>query len=88
MSDLIRGFTVEQYAKMTQGVMFEIRNCMVAVLYYSELATEKLDPSHPAFSPLAEVVRAGKRAFDTLVGFDREVCRRRDEAPDDRGEQP
>lgn len=88
MSDAIRGFTIEEYAKITGGVIFEVRNCLLAIVGLSELAMKKLDPSHPAFSHVAKVLQAGERAFATVGQFDREFHRRRNEAEGARREEP
>jgi hypothetical protein len=79
MSDPIRGFTIEEYANITGGVIFEVRNCLVAIVGYSELAKKELDSSHPAFSHVAKVLQAGERAFATVKQFDREFHRCRNE---------
>jgi hypothetical protein len=84
MSDPIRGFTIEEYANITGGVIFEVRNCLMA---YSELAKNELDPSHPAFSHVTKVLLAGERAAATVGQFDREFHRRRNEAEGTRVDQ-
>ena len=80
MRDPIRGFTIEEYAHITGGVIFEVRNCLLAIVGYSELATKELDPSHPAFSHVTNVLQAGERAFAAVRQFDHEFHRRRNEA--------
>jgi len=79
MSDKIRGFTIDEYVDITRGVIYEVRNCLVSVIGYSELAKEELDQSHPAFPHVANVLRAGERAFATVRQFDLEFYRRRNE---------
>lgn len=79
MSDRIRGFTIEEYANITQGVIFEVRNCLVSIVGYSELAKKELDQSHPAFSHVAIVLQLGERAFAAVKQFDLEFHRRRNE---------
>ena len=87
MSDPIRGFTIEEYANITGQVIFEVSNCLSAIVGYSELAKKELDPSHPAFSHVAKVLQAGEGAFATVGHFGREFHRRRIEAEANTGDQ-
>jgi hypothetical protein len=43
----VRGFTIEEYAGMVRGVIFEIRNSVGPSLRHVQLAQEELEPSHP-----------------------------------------
>ena len=76
-----------RYANITGGVIFEVRNCLMVIVGYSELAKKELDTSHPAFSHVARVLQAGDRAFATVGQFDCEFHRRRNEAQATRGDQ-
>jgi hypothetical protein len=80
MDDPIRGFTIEEFAQITRELIFEVRNCLLAIVGYSELAKKELDPSHPAFPHVAKVLQVGERAFATIGQFDREFHRRRNDA--------
>ena len=88
MDDPIRGFTIEEYANLMQGVIFEIRNSVGPSLWYAQLAQEELDPSHPAFAHLAQAVRAAQRARDVVQQFDHYFHRRRREAEQQKSGQP
>jgi hypothetical protein len=79
MRDPLGGFTIEEYVNITGHVIFEVRNCLAAILGYSELANEEMDPSHPAFSHLTKVHQISERAFATVKEFDREMYGRRNE---------
>ena len=71
MDDPIRGFTIEEFASITGGLIFEVRNCLMAIVGYSELAKKELDPSHPAFAHVAKVLQVGERGFAAVGQFDR-----------------
>ena len=88
MSDKIRGFTIDEYAAITQGVIFEVRNCLVSIVGYSELAKEELDQSHPASSHVATVLQLGESAFAAVRQFDLEFHRRRNESSGVRKDEP
>lgn len=88
MSDPIRGFTIEEYATITGQLIFEVRNYLMTIVGYSELAEKKLDPSHPAFLHVMKVLQFGERAYATVQQFDRDFHRRRNEAEATRGDQP
>lgn len=88
MSDKIRGFTIEEYADITQGVIFEVRNCLVTIVGYSELAKKELDQSHPAFSHVAIVLQLAERAFAAVRQFDLEGHRQRNEERGARKDEP
>jgi hypothetical protein len=77
MDDPIPGFTVEEFAQVVSGVMFEIRNALCASVGYGELALEKLDRSHPAFEYVTQAHKMAKRSYDAAQNFSREVHRRR-----------
>jgi hypothetical protein len=80
MDNPIRGFTIEQYASLIQGVIFEIRNFVGASVGYGGLALEELDPSHPAYAHVAQALRAAQTARNVVSQFDHEFHRRRKEA--------
>ena len=80
MNDPIRGFTIEEYAGITGGVIFEVRNALMACIGYGELAKESLDSSHPAFSHITKALQAAERARAVVGQFDCEFHRRRNEA--------
>ncbi len=88
MDDPIRGFTIEEFASITGGLIFEVRNCLMAIVGYSELAKKELDPSHPAFAHVAKVLQVGERGFAAVGQFDQEFHRRRNEARGTKEEQP
>lgn len=88
MIDPIRGFTIEEYANITGGVIFEVRNALMAIVGYSELANKELDPSHPAFGHVAKVMKIAERAGALVKTFDREFHRRTNEAARNEGVQP
>jgi hypothetical protein len=77
MDDPIRGYTVEEYASLTRGVIFEIRNFLGASVGFGELAQQDLDPSHPAFAHVAQALQAAQRAYAVVRQFDHEFHRRR-----------
>jgi len=76
MRDPIAGFTLEEYAGIVSGVMFEARNALCASVGFGELALEKLEPSHPAFEFVKKSHEAAVRANDVVQGFSREFYRR------------
>jgi hypothetical protein len=80
MDNPIRGFTIEEYASLIRGVIFEIRNLIGASVGYGGLALEELDPSHPAFAHVGQALRAAQRASSVVSQFDQEIHRRRREA--------
>jgi hypothetical protein len=80
MDDPIRGFTIEEFAKLIREVMFEIRGSVVTSAGYGELAQGELEPSHPAYAHVAKALKAAQRAVDVVQQFDREFHRRRNEA--------
>jgi hypothetical protein len=80
MDDPILGFTIQEYAGLVRGVIFEIRSSVDPSLRYLQLAQEELEPSHPAFAHLARALRAQQRARDVVEQFDHEFHRRRREA--------
>jgi hypothetical protein len=88
MSDPIRGFTIEEYATITRQLIFEVRNCLMMIVGYTELAEKEFDQSHPAFSHVASVLQAGERASAAVRQFDRDFHRRRNEAEATGGDQP
>ena len=88
MSDPIPGFTIEEYAKITDGVIFEVRNYLTGVLGFCDLARQALDPSHPAFSHVTRALDIGQGASAAVARFDRECRRRRNETEGARGDEP
>jgi hypothetical protein len=80
MDDPIRGFTIEEYASLIRGVIFEIRGSVVASVGYGELAQKELEASHSAFAHVAKALQAAQRAMAVVQQFDREFHRRRNEA--------
>lgn len=87
MSDSIRGFTIEEYATITGELIFMVRNYLMAIVGYSELAEQEIDPLHPAFSHVAKVRQAAERASAAVREFDRDFHRRRKEAEATGGDQ-
>ncbi len=87
MDDPILGFTIEEYAGLVRGVIFEIRNSVGPSLRYVELAQEELEPLHPAFAHLAQALQAAQRGRDVVEQFDQEYHRRRREAQPKSGQQ-
>ena len=83
MDDPIRGFTVEEYFRLTSGTIYEIRAALMSAMGYGELAKAALDPSHPAFSHVAKALKGAERARAVVGAFDREFHRRRKEANND-----
>lgn len=79
MDDPIRGFTIDEYASLTRGVIFEVRNCLTVSVGFGDLARKELDPSHPAFAHVARALQAAERASTAVGQFDREFHRRRRE---------
>jgi hypothetical protein len=77
MDGPIRGFTIEEFARITSGVMFEIRAFSTTSVGYGQLAKEKLDPAHPAFPDVANALKAAERVREVVEQFDQEFHRRR-----------
>ena len=88
MDDPIRGFTIEEYFRLTSGAIYEIRAALGASVGYFDLAKTELDPSHPAFSHVAKALQGAERARAIVGEFDREFHRRRQEADAAQGRQP
>ena len=59
MDDSIRSLTTEA---LLEAILLHAGNLLVTSVGYCELAKEKLDSSHPAFSPLATALEAGEKA--------------------------
>ena len=79
MRDPIAGFTVEEFAGLVSGIMFEARGALCATVGFGEMAMEKLEPSHPAFEFVKKSHEAAVRANDAVQAFSREFHRRRAE---------
>jgi hypothetical protein len=88
MDDPIRGFTVEEYARLTAGAIYEIRTALMLSVGYGELAKTELDPAHPAFSHVTKALQGAERARGVVADFDRVFHRRRKEAEANKGAQP
>jgi hypothetical protein len=85
MDDPIRGFTIQEYARLTAGAIYEIRAALMLSVGYGELAKTELDPSHPAFSHIAKALQGAERARAVVAEFDRVFHRLRKEAEANKG---
>ena len=66
MDDSIRSLTTES---LLEVLLFHAGNDLLNILGYGELAKEKMDSSHPAFSALTEALQAaGKDESRILAG--------------------
>lgn len=74
MDDPISGLTTE---RLLEGLVFEVRNLLVASVWHGERAKENLDSSHPAFSHITYVLQATERARSVVKRVGDECCRRR-----------
>lgn len=59
MADPISGLTTE---RLLGVLVFEVSNILTASVGYGELAKEKLDSSHPAFSHVTKALQAVESA--------------------------
>jgi PAS domain S-box-containing protein len=73
---------MEALGALAGGVAHDFNNILGAILGYSELAQDELDPGHPAQSHLDQALRAGERARDLvrqILAFSRQT--EREESP-------
>jgi hypothetical protein len=76
MDARMNGFTPDEYVGLTQSVIFEVRNFLVASIGYGELTLRELDPSHPAYVHCSAALHAAEAAFAAVKRFDHEAHRR------------
>ena len=74
MNDSIRGLTAEG---LLEVLLFDVGNLLVASVGYGEMAKEKLDSTHPAFSPVTNALQASERAVTLLRQVGGEWLRRK-----------
>jgi two-component system cell cycle sensor histidine kinase/response regulator CckA len=66
---------IEAVGKLAGGVAHEVNNMMTAVLGFSDMALQRLDPAHPAADDIREVIKAGGRTAritQQLLAFSRQ----------------
>jgi len=74
MDDPISGLTTE---RLLEGLVFEVSNLLTASVGYGELAKEKLDSSHPAFSDVTNALQAAERSRGVVKRVGEEWRRRK-----------
>ena len=80
MHNLIKGFTDEEYIRSTGQLLFEVGNCLAASVGYGQIAQEKLESSHPAFTDVETALKTAERAYAAVRQFSEELHRRKLEA--------
>ena len=70
------GFTSEEFARLTHGLIFEMSNGLVACVGFGELAQKELDPSHPAYAHVTRALKAAERLSATVKQCETEVRHR------------
>lgn len=58
--------TVEEWIQLASGIAFELRNSLMAVHGYTDLALEELGPTHPVAKHLVELKKAADRTSHTV----------------------
>jgi hypothetical protein len=74
MDDPISGLTTE---RLLERLVFEVSNLLTASVGYGELAKEKLDSSHPAFSDVTNALQAAERSRGVVKRVGEEWRRRK-----------
>lgn len=74
MDDRIRSLTTE---RLLEVLLFDVGNLLVAIVGDSEIAKEKLDSSHPAFSPVTNALQTAERATTVMQQVGQEWRRRK-----------
>ena len=74
MDDSIRSLTTES---LLEVLLFHAGNDLLNILGYGELAKEKMDSSHPAFSALTEALQAAGRTRAVFWQVKEEWLRRK-----------
>ena len=74
MDDSMRDLTTEH---LLEALLFHAGNDLLNVIGYGELAKEKMDSSHPAFSPLTKAMEAAERVRGVFRQVKEEWLRRK-----------
>ena len=76
----ILSFAVQRLGEGALLGNWDVGNCLLASVGYGQVAQEKLQDSHPAFTHVGTALKAAERGYAAVKHFDEEFFRRKREA--------
>jgi two-component system, cell cycle sensor histidine kinase and response regulator CckA len=61
---LLQAQKMESIGRLAGGVAHDFNNMLGVILGHAEIALEELDPEHPIYADLTEILKAGRRSAD------------------------
>ncbi len=63
-AQLLQAQKMESVGRLAGGVAHDFNNMLGVIMGHAEMVLDELDPSHPLYADLSEILKAGKRSAD------------------------